>query len=219
MTKNPRLVRETRRAERAEVLFIMYYEMGPERSLEKLRDLCAKVGLKRHLNTFKTYSADFNWQRRVLERTVAEREEREKDALAQVDKMNDEHIKVHRGLMSVAVAGLQYYQAELENKRQAGLPQTLKLSVRDIVRLVRQAQVGERLARGEATSRSEVIVEVVATFVQEFALIFKAVNGIADPVEREREYIRQFDERLREYYSTVTGPAVKRLSGGGFGNY
>ena len=219
MPSNARMARETREKERAGVLFIMYYQMGPERSLEKLRDNCAMVGLKLHLNTYKRYSARYDWQRRVLEATVTEREEREKDALAAVDKMNEEHIKVNRGLMAIAVAGLGHYQSELDNKRQAGLPSTLKLSVRDIVRLVRQAQIGERLARGQATSRAEVVVEVISTFVQEFALIFKAVNEIADPVEREREYIRQFDERLREYYSEQTGPTVKRLEGGGFGRY
>ena len=207
--------KETRRAERAEVLFIMYYEMGPERSLEALRNTCAKLGLKLHLNTYKGYSADFNWQRKVLERSVAERAEREKDTLGQVDKMNQEHINVHRGLMGIAVAGINYYQTQLEQKRTAGLPASLKLSVEDIVRLVRQAQVGERLARGQATSRAEVVVEVISTFVQEFALIFKAVNDIADPAEREREYIRQFDERLRETYTAViTGPAVKKLESG-----
>lgn len=219
MPSNAKLARETRRQEVAEVLFVMYYAMGPERSLESLRDLCATVGLKRHINTFKRYSADFSWQRRILEKVVGEREEREKDALGQVDKMNEEHIKINRGLMSIAVAGLNFYTSQLEQKRSAGLPASLKMSVEDIVKLVRQAQLGERLARGQATSRAEVVVEVISTFVQEFALIFKSVNDIADPAEREREYIRQFDERLRQYYSTLTEPVVKRISGGGYATF
>jgi hypothetical protein len=126
--------------------------------------------------------------------------------------MNDQHVKVNQGLLSLAVAGIQYHNQQLERNRAAGLQANLKLSIRDIVRLVSQAQTGERLARGQATSRTEVMVEVIGTFVHEFALIFIAVNEIVDPAERKREYIRRSDEMLREYYSTLTGPAIKQIA-------
>ncbi len=205
-------VKVARCQEKADILFVMYHQMGPERSLEKLAEVCAKVGLKgTSLKTLKWYSARFDWQRRLLELTVKLREEREQDALRQVEKMNDQHVKVNQSLLALAVAGIQYHQQELERKRSAGLPANLKLSIRDIVRLVNQAQMGERLARGQATSRSEVMVEVIGTFVHEFALIFLAVNDIADSEERKREYVRRSDEMLREYYTQLTGPAIKQI--------
>ncbi len=58
------------------------------------------------------------------------------------------------------------------------------------------------------------MVELIGTFVQEFALIFKAVNLMPDPIEREREYIKLFDERLKEFYSNVTDKAVKQVTNG-----
>jgi hypothetical protein len=210
-TANAAGAKRARCQEKADVLFVMYQQMGPERSLEMLARVCAKVGLRGcALNTLKRYSVMFDWQRRLLELTVRLREERETDTLQQIDKMNEQHIKVNQGLLSLGVAGIQYYQQEIQRKQAQGLPANFKFNIQDIVRLVAQAQTGERLARGQATSRSEVMVEVIGTFVHEFALVFIAVNDIADPVERKREYIRRTDEMLREYYSNLTGPAIKQ---------
>ncbi len=205
--------KQARCEEKADILFTMYYQLGPERSLERLHEICTKVGLRgAALSTLKDYSSRFDWQRRLLELTVRERENKETDALHAIERMNDQHVKVNQGLLSLAVAGIQYHNQQLERNRAAGLQANLKLSIRDIVRLVSQAQTGERLARGQATSRTEVMVEVIGTFVHEFALIFIAVNEIADPAERKREYIRRSDEMLREYYSTLTGPAIKQIA-------
>jgi len=212
-TANAAGAKQARCQEKADVLFVMYQQMGPERSLEALAGICAKVGLRgTALNTLKRYSVMFDWQRRLLELTVRLREERETDTLRQIDKMNEQHIKVSQGLLSLAVAGIQYHQQELQRKQAQGLPANLRLNIQDIVRLVAQAQTGERLARGQATSRSEVMVEVIGTFVHEFALIFIAVNEVADPAERKREYIRRSDEMLREYYSNLTGPVIKQIA-------
>ena len=211
-TANAAGAKRVRCEEKADVLFVMYQQM-PERSLEKLADVCAKVGLRgAALNTLKRYSAMFEWQRRLLELSVRLREDREKDTLAQIDKMNDQHIRVNQGLLSLAVAGIQYHQQEIQRKQAAGLPVNLRLNVQDIVRLAAQAQTGERLARGQATSRSEVMVEVIGTFVNEFALVFLAVNDITDQEERKREYIRRADQMLREYYSQLTGPVLKQIT-------
>ena len=204
--------KQARCQEKADILFVMYQQMGADRSLEKLAGICSKVGLRgASVHTLQRYSIMFDWQRRLLELTVKLREEREQDALRQIDHMNEQHIQVNQGLLSLAVAGIRYHQQTLERNKAAGLPANLRLNITDIVRLVNQAQMGERLARGQATSRSEVMVEVIGTFVHEFALIFMAVNEIADPAERKRDYIRRSDEMLREYYSRLTGPTIKQI--------
>lgn len=213
MASNAKLAREQRMAEKASVLFLLYEQMGPDRSLTALFKICTTVGLKISESTIKRYSITYDWQRQLLERAVQQRERAEQDILGQVEKMNEDHIRVNRGLMNLAIAGIQHYQDQLERKRGAGQASTLAMGFSDIVKLVKQAQLGERLARGQATSRTEVMVEVISTFVQEFALIFKAVNTIENPDEREREYIRLFDERLSEYYSQLTAPALKKAGG------
>ncbi len=207
-------LRERRREERAQILFLFYEQMGPDRSIMKLLEVCTAVGLKTSENTLKRYSVIYGWQRMLLERSVRAREQREQDFLGQVEKMNADHIRVNQGLMGLAIAGINYYQDQLEKKKASGMKQTLSFEPRDIVQLVKQAQLGERLARGQATSRSEIMVELIGTFVQEFALIFKAVNTMPDAVEREREYIKLFDEALKKYYSTITNQAVKQVTDG-----
>ena len=210
---DPRLMREKRMEERSHILFLFYEQLGPDRSLELLHNMCTAVGLTVALNTLKRYSVKYEWQRKLLERSVQAKETREKEVLTQVDKMNADHIRVNQGLMGLAIAGINYYQDQLERKKAAGQRQVLPFSAADIVRLTRQAQLGERLARGQATSRTEIMVELIGTFVQEFALIFKAVNQMPDPVDREREYIKLFDQRLHEFYSRVTEVAVKKVEG------
>jgi hypothetical protein len=214
MNKKERARRIKRVEEKAAILFLLYEQMGPTRSLEALADLCTKLALKAALRTLKGYSVKFNWQRQLLERSVKRREEQEQEVLNQVDKMNADHIRVHQGLMGLAIAGINYYQELLERKRAAGQHQSINFAPADIVRMIRQAQIGERLARGQATSRSEIMVELIGTFVQEFALIFKQINLIVDPVEREREYIKLFDERLHEFYSNVTDRSIKKITEG-----
>jgi hypothetical protein len=213
-------LRLARTQERADILFVMYWQMGPDRSMERLSETCTKLGLRGcSLNTLKRYSVAGDWQRRVLELTVKAREEREADSLKQVEDMNKAHINAHRALMGLALAGINKRQDELRKTQEAGKGAMLDIDYRDIVAMLRQAQVGERLARGEATSRTEVLIEVISTFVNEFALIFKAVNQFLTPEEREREYVRRFDEMLREYYSQITAPAIKQIQGGANPNY
>lgn len=212
MPSRNRLARIQREKEKADILFLIYEQMGPERSLNKLTEIVHTVGIKVSGKTLGRYSVKYEWQRQLLERQVALREAREQEALTAVDKMNEGHIQVNKGLMSLAIAGINYHQNKLEKNRAAGLPQTLNFNVRDIVRLVRQAQLGERLARGEATSRTEIFNEIIGTFVHEFAFMFIAVNGIADPEERKREFARLFDERLSEIYAAqVTQSTVKKV--------
>lgn len=208
--------KKARTEQKADMLFIMYYQLGPERSIENLAEMCTNLGLRgASITTLKSYSVRYEWQRRLLELTVKDRERREQDALNQIDKMNEQHVKINQGLLSLAVAGIQHYQAQIERSRKQGLGGTLNINVQDIVKLVAQAQNGERLARGQATSRTEVVIEVISTFVQEFGLIFIAVNDIADPAERKREYIKRADEMIREYYSSATGAVIDQIGMGG----
>jgi hypothetical protein len=207
-----RKFRALKEREKADALFAMYYGMGPDRSLEKLRDVCAAVGLKLALSTYKRYSMKYDWQRRLMELTVKEREAKQADALAQIEKMNEFHIRVHRGLMGLAIAGINYYQSQIEKQKVVGIPQTLRMDIADIVKLVHQAQIGERLARGQATSRSEIMVELIDTFIQEFALIFREVNRHPSEQQREVEWIKLCDDMIQRFYSQTVKQGVGMLA-------
>ena len=83
----------------------------------------------------------------------------------------------------------------------------------DSTRLFEAAQKGEHLARGQAINRSEIMVEIIGTFVQEFAPIFLGVNNIANAEERKREYVRRYGEMLHNVYPVVKAGNIKLIKG------
>lgn len=196
-----------RRKERADALFLVYWQMGGNRSLEKLAELCQTLRIKMTAKTLGRYSSDFGWQQRLLEIQSKESERREKEAGKIVDQMNEQHALMARGIRGLALAGLRHYQERIKKtsdvKRQLGEPAdpSLDMSLNDLLNLARGSQVMERMARGQATSRTEVWVDIAATVVREFVLIFMAVNTIEDPQHRATEYLRLGDEMMSRYYS------------------
>ena len=196
-----------RRKERADALFLVYWQMGGTRSLPKLAELCQTLRIKVTEKTLGRYSADFGWQQRLLEIQSKESERREQEAGKIVDQMNEQHALMARGIRGLALAGIRHYQEKMrktaEVKRQLGEPAdpSLDMSLMDVMNLARGSQAMERMARGQATSRTEVWVDIAATVVREFVLIFMAVNEIVDPQQREAEYLRLGDEMMSRYYS------------------
>lgn len=196
MATNRKLSPRERTKEKADNLFLVYYQMGPGRSLEGLKELLTNIGHKISLNTLKRYSSEYNWQKRLLEVNHSLKEQYEKRALKQVEEMNKRHARFAQGLFSIALAGLKNLQSKMQESEGK-----LNLTVDEILRAYRTSQTGERLACGQATSRVEIWIDVVQTVVQEFGLIFMAVNEIKDREQRQQEFIRLSDEMIRRYYS------------------
>ncbi|MDD4984174.1 MAG: hypothetical protein PHQ43_00095 [Dehalococcoidales bacterium] len=178
-------------AARAEGYFHVYYQMGPERSIEKLQNLLAEVGRKVSLNTLKRHSADFHWQKRVLD--IEAQKNHDEQILKTVREMNEHHAKLGRAMTTLGQASIQSYFNEIKAKG------SLKLSTYETANLIATGQKVERLARGQATERTEIYVEMVNTLVMKLAGVFIAVNEIADPEERKRQYAQQCDDILGEY--------------------
>lgn len=210
MTSRNKLSRQVRKKEKAAALFVAYQQMGTERSLSKLYELCFAIGVKVSEKTLQKYSVDFEWQRRLLEFQSKEAEMREKEVSKLVDDMNRQDAAIAGGMKGLVVAGLRFHQDKM--KREAEIRKTLSQSDQqlldmgfsDIANLARTAQTIERLARGQATSRTEVWVDVASTVVREFVLIFEAVNKIDDPALRESEFLRLGDESMTRFYSETT---------------
>jgi len=196
-----------RQKERADIYFILYLEMGPERSLTKLAERVTALGMKTSAKTIKAYSAKYDWQRRVLEETTKQKDQFEKSIHQQVEKMNQQHASIAQGLMSLVVAGLKDYQATIQKTGK------LKLDPKDLTSLYQAAQRGERLARGQATSRVEVWLDITQTVVREFGLIFLSVYNMQDRDLMKAEFIRLSDEMLNRYFSETSKQAIQ-LEGG-----
>ena len=201
-----RVWRQQRQQEKADYLFLIYRFLGPERSLLKLYELCSTVGLRIAEKTIRSYSAKFDWQRRLLELNAQEIQDREKSLATQVEQMNQKHADFAQALLNLAAHGIRFLQ---KGAKDSDIGKTLPLSISEIVSLYRASQTGERLARGLATSRIEIWIELATTVVKEFALIFLAVNDITDPAERRAEYIRLSDEMMRRYYSDTSQKLIE----------
>lgn len=189
------------------MLFMVYRFMGADRSLSKLLEFCGTVRVKISMGTLERYSKKFDWQRRLMELNAQDKDRQEKAISAQVEAMNHRHAQFAQGLLGLAAGGLNFFQ---QNMRETDRGKTLLMSISELVTLYRTAQSGERLARGQATNKVEIWVDVASTVVQEFSMIFLAVNDITDPAERKAEFIRLGDDMVRRYYTE----AQKQLAEG-----
>jgi hypothetical protein len=194
---------KARTRERAESMFIVYWRMGRERSLENLAKLCNALGVKISLNTLSNYSRDYEWQRRLLERETCDKQQIESEIIAQVGVMNQQHIELARSILNIVSGGIQKYLDELKQKQERGEPETLDISPLELVRLLEGAQKIERLARGEAITIADLKIQVIGDLVRQIALIFMSVNDLPTPEDRKREFIRKCDDILRPIYKEV----------------
>jgi hypothetical protein len=191
--------------EKQEYFFLVYEQMGPTRTLKRLWGVVRGVGADVSLKTLERWSADYGWQARILERAARHESADFQDVQAQVDRMNDDHARTFQDIGALARAGISFYQAKIDALVKAGMNPALEMEVADLVRLAESAQRGERLARGLATSKAEVIVEVLPPLVKDLFAVFLAVNVITnDPPElvrkRQSEFITRGDQVLLQYY-------------------
>jgi len=190
--------------EKADIWFIIYQQMGVDRTLTKLFEIAYAAGVNISLKTFERYSVKYEWQRKLLEQATTQRERLEQEVSKQVEDMNARHAQYSQALLGLFSAGIQGFQAVIRRKREAGESPTLDLSIQELTRLLETAQKVGRLARGLAISREKIKVELMNIIVQEFAVIFLSVTEIVTDKEQKeamkQEYIRRFNELLRIYF-------------------
>lgn len=212
--KPPRPWNALRAEERQEYFFLVYEQMGVTRTLKRLWGLVRGVGAEISLKTLERYSSEYNWQAKILER-AARRESADFQGVQEaVERMNDDHARTFHDIGALVTAGVKHYQDAIEAKVAAGMPPTLDIDLGTIGKLARTYQYGERLARGLATSKAEVIIEVLPPLVKDLYAVFLAVNVITndDPQlvkRREAEFIQRGDQVLLTYY-----PEPKQLIDG-----
>ena len=192
-------------AERQTWAFLLYEGMGSTRNLISLADVVRAVGIQRAgVKTLARWSAKYQWQRRLMERQVTSEGEITQRALDVKKAMEDRHVGLFQALETLAREGLKNQFSEVERRAAAGLV-GLEMTPEAILRLADGVQRGERLARGEATSKAQVVIQVVGPLVKDIFAVFMAVNVITnDPLEMQRkrlaEFIKRGDEILGQYY-------------------
>ena len=201
--------------ERQGFFFLVYEGMGVSRTLKRLWGLVRGVGVEISLKTLERYSSEYNWQSRILERAARHESADFQNVQVQVDKMTEEHVRTFRDIGALVTAGIKHWQDEIEKKVKAGFPPTLEMDFLTIGKLAQTFQHGERLARGLATSKAEVIVEVLPPLVKDMFAVFLAVNVITnDPPElvrkRESEFITRGDQVLLQYYGKTEELPVRK---------
>ena len=198
-------------AERQSWAFLLYEGMGADRNLISLSDIVRAVGIRRAgVKTLARWSAKYQWQRRLMERQVTREGEVTQRALDIKKAMEDRHVGLFQALESLAREGLKYQFSEVEKRTAEGLT-GLGMEPAAILHLAEGVQRGERLARGEATSKAQVVIQVVGPLVKDIFAVFQAVNVITnDPPEmmkrRLAEFIKRGDEILGQYYLEDAGP-------------
>lgn len=192
---------KARTQEKANLFFIIYQELGQERSIQLLQKTLLANGLKTNTTTLQTYSSKFGWQKKLLEHATIKAQFLEEKTQAIVTEMNERHAKIAQVGMSIVIAGIRNLQEKITANQGK-----LILEPGDISTLYKVFQVGERLARGQATSKQEIQIEVTNTLVQQFALVFMEVNKLPEVGLRESEYARRCDEILTKYHKALPPP-------------
>lgn len=199
-----------RAEERQEYFFLVYEQMGVNRTLKRLWGLVRGIGVEITLKTLERYSSQYNWQARILERAARHESADFQDVQDQVDQMTAEHVRTFQDIGALVTAGIRKYKKQIEDQVAAGLDGSLDIDLATLGKLATTYQYGERLARGLATSKAEVIVEVLPPLVKDMFAVFLAVNVITnDPPElvrkRESEFITRGDQVLNTYYGKTKG--------------
>lgn len=173
---------------RQQAWFLVYYQMGVERSLENLRLLLGEIGVKVSSFTLESYSARFGWQAKIAEMDEKARQRTMERVLDTKVEMNLRHVTLARALGGVASAALM----ELR-----GNPK--EISGGEAARMLEIAQKMERLAVGEVTERREVVVSIINVLVKAVVALFMEVNALPDPQERIDRFAFGFDEAVDKY--------------------
>lgn len=179
---------------RADVLFVLYQQAGPARSLVGLHEQAAALGLNVSVSTLKRYSKQFGWQERLeaIDRAAAEHDDER--AAEAVRLMNERQAQLGRSLQGVAATALQSYvrdRGQLDEVRPG-----------EVARLAEAGTKLERLALGEATERQEVVVTVWNVVVRELVPLFASVNALSAPDERAAAFARGLDELVDQHLAS-----------------
>ena len=185
---------QPRTVEKANLLFGLYVALGPKRSLAAVAEVCTQIGLKAGEKSLKLYSVDFHWQERLTAITE------------QAGQLGDDHA-------ALTIADMNSRQAALGQAMQDAGAHTVKaintnkkiVEPTDAARLIDSGSKLQRLAMGEATSRSEVINDTLTAIILDIIALFNGVNQLADRDDRTREFGTGADAIIGRHVPALEG--------------
>ncbi len=192
-----RRIRADKMAARADVFFIIYFDMGPERSLDKLEEYVSNMGLKKSAKTFRRWSVQYDWQQRVVEESTRRHEQDLADAGKRRSEMMTRQAKIGRTMQTLAVAGMLNLQDRMKSGR-------LDIDVRDIANLAKHGAELERVASGEPTHKIEITTILYNVLIARIARIFKEANVLPTAEGREDLFATRVDQ--------VSGAALEEVN-------
>jgi len=171
---------------RAESYELLYLSLGRERSLTKLRQTLADLGLSVSLNTLKSYSSRYGWSEKA--RRHDEAHAVDDAALANTD-MASRHADMAVAMQELAGRTLERLLEQPD----------LQLSVREVCRMVEVGVRIERQARNADVTRHEIVLTVINPFMIAIVNLFKEVNGIMDEQTRLEMWVERADALLFQH--------------------
>jgi len=189
----------SQRVARAEAAFTIYAGLGQDRSLEAVRATQTMLGqTPLGMSTLKAYSVDFEWQTRAaaFDRQVRAAHEASDDQVNQVVAMNRRQAQAGEIAQTLAVQGLAQYRNQPDLLRDQG--------VNALGGLMERGAKLERLARGAATERPEVMTTVLSHIINGIASAFERVNDMPDPDQRAALFATEADRIVDAEISKIT---------------
>ena len=137
------------------------------------------------LSTLENYCREFDWQRRVQEFDASVAISLQESEVDSVTAMHRRQAQAGALAQRVALEGNEAYEGEQVLPRAEGSNALGGL-------LGRGAKL-ERLARGEATERPEIVVSVLTHIIEGVAAVFVRVNILQDSDQRAALFAREAD--------------------------
>ena len=176
--------------ERASRLFAFYLMMGSSSSLNRLHEMLTKNGLSKvTLSTLKAYSRDYHWQELIAEAQTALPDPVEEYQIA-IQDMNMRHAELGKALTGLAEISVPQLRSIIHDGQ--------AMRATDITTLAKEGASLERLARGEATSRTEVLVQSLSVVVNGVVALFQQVNDLPSSQERLERFMLGADTLVRQ---------------------
>ncbi len=171
--------------EKADLIFHVYYQQGPDRSLKRLHSDLQTMGVSISLATLKRYSKEYGWQEHIRNQDTEARQQQNQRGIKDVLAMNERHTQLARALQGAGGSALQQLLADAA--RLGGMKAS------DIVRFVDSGLKAERSAVGASSDRREIAVETWNNVVTSVVKLFTEINQEPDPDIRAQRFALRID--------------------------
>ena len=180
--------------EKADLFFFVYYQYGPDRSIQRLHSDLKTMGVRISVATLKRYSKENGWQEHIRNLDAEARQQQSQRAVQDEVAMNKRQTQLARALLGAGGAALQQLLADAVRLR--------GMKVGDIVLLIDSGLRAERSAVGASSDRREIAVETWNDVVTSVVQLFTEINHEPDPDNRAQRFAlridRLVDARLAE---------------------